>query len=356
MRRVIAVLAILLVAAAGPAAADGQGRSRAPFPSEPNDTYLEMLWHLRVIEAPEAWRYADGRGIRIAIFDRGIDTTHPDIGPNVVAMKDFRPSSQRSGFTSSHGMHVGGIAAAVGNNGTGVVGVAPRARLIDVRHNFSDDTDVFLREVRWAVRAGADVINMSFGDSVPILFASSEEDVAKIDAVFDHAWKKGVVLVASADNLALPMCNHPASGYRVLCVGATNSLDLKSSYSNSDARREDTYVTAPGGEVPPTYGVLAAACEEQILSTYLMEPEDLVPVILPHPSACAPEPGYEFESGTSMAAPVVAGVAALVMSTGLSNEEAVERILETADDLGAPGWDPIYGYGRVNALRAVTGN
>jgi subtilisin family serine protease len=96
------------------------------------------------------------------------------------------------------------------------------------------------------------------------------------------------------------------------------------------------FIVAPGGD--------ALTCESDVFSTYLRSAE----------SFCSDEPGYEAIAGTSMATPFVSGVAALLASEGLSNDAIVQCLLISSDDLGLPGWDPLYGHGRLNALEAVS--
>ena len=345
----VAALAVSMLAAAAPSGVAG---SRFDDPLE------DLQWHLDVIGAREAWNTSTGSGAVIAVIDTGVDLDHPDLKGNLAGRGlDGMDANDRDGAQDEegHGTHVAGIAAAVGGNGIGVAGVAPEASILPIRHgNFVEDPEQFEAEVRYAVRQGADVINMSLAD-IPVFSNRQDPDGRYREVVaraLRYAWRKGVVLVAAANNLASPTCSWPAAAPRVLCVGATNRLDQLATYSNYEAMAPKEYLVAPGGEASVTYGVVSAAgCGEQILSTAMHL--ELFPVVAPARSACSPAEGYDEMSGTSMAAPVVSGVAALLASMGLDNEQIVDTILSTAKDLGVPGRDPRFGYGRVDAAAAV---
>ncbi len=155
-----------------------------------------------------------------------------------------------------------------------------------------------------------------------------------------YAWEKGAVVIAAAGNDTFPMCGSPATEEFVVCVGATGPSGDIASYSNFDALAADTFLVAPGGEPA------GLTCDSFILSTYPIDKT---------PTGCAPpdQVGYDVNSGTSMAAPFVSGVAALLAEEGLDNEQIVDCLARTAKDLGEPGRDPIYGFGLVRANKAV---
>ena len=321
-----------------------------------SDPLRAEQWGLNRIQAEAAWPVSTGTGALVAVVDTGVDLSHPDLAANIVgAGADFVepggtcPGNKKRGRTcvqdgaqdqNGHGTHVAGIIAAVTDNGTGVAGVAPGARILPVRvldAEGAGSSDQIAAGVRYAADQGADVINLSLG------YLSGAGEVFKVlgdlDPVyeaFSYATAKGSVLVVAAGNDAVPLCAEPAAAPGVICVGATDRNDLKAWYSNTDATTLKNYVVAPGGAGGPI-------CADDVLSTYLRGAE----------TYCESD-GYESIAGTSMAAPHVAGVAALLAGKGDGRDDIVRKILATADDLGAPGADSIYGSGRVNAARAVT--
>jgi subtilisin family serine protease len=323
-----------------------------------NDPYRSRQWALDRIQAESAWATADGTGALIAVVDTGVDLGHPDLATKIVAYPDadlVEPNGTCTGSrrnrmcvqdgaqdANGHGTHVAGIAAAVTNNGIGVAGTAPGARILPVRvldANGEGTADQVGAGIRYAADKGADVINLSLG------FLSGLDQVAKIlgelDPVYaavDYAWDKGAVIAIAAGNDSFPLCAEPSAHPRAVCVGATDQNDLRSFYSNSDATLTSTYLVAPGGAA-------LLFCSGDVYSTYLRSAA----------TTCGPESGYEALAGTSMATPFVSGAAALLASHGLSNQQIVDRLRTTSDDLGLPGRDPLYGYGRLNAARAVSG-
>lgn len=331
----------------------------APVRSATSDPYRARQWGLDKIQAEPAWRTSNGTGALVAVVDTGVDLAHPDLAANVVSYPDadmvepngtctanskrVRSACVQDGAQdkNGHGTHVAGIIAAVTNNGVGVAGTAPGAKILPVRvldASGSGTADQVASGIRYATAKGADVINLSLG------FLSGLDKVAKVigelDPVYkaiDEAWAAGVVVVIAAGNDSFPLCAEPSAHPKAVCVGATGRDDLRSFYSNGDATMTSTYVVAPGGE--------AITCAGDILSTYLRtEPK----------SGCSGiDQGYEYLAGTSMATPYVAGVAALLAAQGRTNARIVQILSTTSDDLGLPGRDPIYGYGRVNAARAV---
>jgi subtilisin family serine protease len=309
-----------------------------------NDPYRSRQWGLDKIQAEPAWATSTGTGALVAVVDTGVDLGHPDLQANIVDRgADFVDAKDTDGAQdeNGHGTHVAGIIAAVANNGVGVAGVAPGARILPVRvldADGSGTTDQIALGVRYAADRGARVINLSLG------VLSGVDKVAKVIgeldtvyAAFDYATAKGAVIVVAAGNDSVPFCSEPSGADNVICVGATDSRDLSSFYSNHDATTLQTYVVAPGGD--------ALTCAGDILSTYLRTAAR---------SSCSPGAGYETLAGTSMATPHVAGLAALLVAKGDTRDAIMRKIPATADDLGLPGDDPVYGSGRINALRAVT--
>ena len=359
-----ALMALTIGALAGPA-----GASSEIYAPSPNDPYLSRQWGLQKIQAEKAWTTSTGSGALVAVVDSGVDLTHPDLQANLISYPDadfVKPEGICSGpkkaciqdgaqDENGHGTHVAGIIGAVTNNGLGVAGVAPNARIVPVRvlgENLEGGTpDRVAAGIRYAADRGVDVINLSI--SFEAWRGEAAAALGSLDPVYsalDYAWTKGSVVIVAAGNNSAPICAEPAQGHNVVCVGSTDSRDLPSYFSNSDKTMVDSYITAPGGHGLSELSLgsntpTAATCAGDIFSTYLRS----------RTVYCAGESGYDATSGTSMAAPHASGIAALLAAKGLTNVQIVDCFKRTSDDLGAPGRDPVYGYGRVNAARAVVG-
>lgn len=344
---VLALAALVVAALAGPAA------------GATNDPLYDQQWALPKIQAEQAWATSDGTGALIAVVDSGVDLGHPDLSSKIVDNPDSdfvepngtctKEPGKNGGRTcvqdgaqdrNGHGTHVAGIAAALTGNGVGVAGTAPGAKILPVRVLDADGSGTSAQigsGIRYAADHGADVINLSLGATTGV--GDVLKLIGDLDPVYEaiaHANAKGAVVVVAAGNDSAPVCAEPAAAPAVLCVGATDSNDLRSYFSNGDATLMKNYLVAPGGG--------GLTCAGEILSTYLRGAETF----------CTDGGGYEGTSGTSMAAPFVSGVAALLAAKGLSSGEIVDCILSQTDDLGVPGRDPVFGYGRLNAAKAVT--
>lgn len=347
-RRVIALSA--LVAAS---LALGLTGATAQTTSAVNDPLFADQWGLAKIQAPQAWPTADGGGITIAIVDSGVDLGHEDFAcpGKLVVHPGSNIGSKRSPNTpqdkEGHGTHVAGIAGACTNNGVGVAGVAPGATIMPVGVFEESNLDKAMADgIRFATDRGAHVINLSIGDIPP--FSHGAATLFPLtEGALTYARNAGVVIAAAAGNFAQPTCEYPSFSRNVICVVATDRNDMRAYYTdfpvNADPETFPTLepvVAAPGGQ--------GTFCEEGIVSTYLRSLD----------SICY-STGYETLDGTSMASPHVAGVAALVydrlggVRSKANADLVVQTIVNSSDDLYTPGWDPIVGFGRVNALAAV---
>jgi subtilisin family serine protease len=324
-----------------------------------NDPCAGRQWGLANVRAPAAWPTTRGTGVTVAVVDTGADFNHPDLAPNLVGVqganmikntaytcpfqkpgKKARTSTALAQDDNGHGSHVAGTIAAVTGNGTGVAGVAPGARVMPVKvldaEGSGTDGDV-ARGICFAADHGAKIINMSLGyDPAASIIVQGLGN--ETDAAVSYAYSKGVAVLIAAGNEAFPACDFPASLAKALCVGSVDRNDIKSWFSNFGT---SVGVVAPGG-----LGSVFCNDDEDIWSTTLLGGS----------VECDPD-GYETLAGTSMATPHAAAVAALIASRfgAVATPDFIyNKLKSSADDLGTPGFDPIYGYGRVNAARAVT--
>jgi thermitase len=276
----------------------------------PNDPYYGSEWHLTNIKASAAWNSTVGSSsVIIAILDTGVDSSHPDLAGKLVAGWNCYDNNSNTSDVYGHGTAVAGTAAAASNNGLGMAGVAWNCRIMPVR--ISDSTGYAMystvaKGLTWAADNGARVANISY--------AASSSTAVKSAAQYFQG-KGGVVAVSSGNEGAF---STEVDNPYVLTVSATDSADIVASWSNTGNHID---LAAPG---------------VSILTT-------------------TRGGGYAYWNGTSFSAPVVAGVAALVISAKPSlTGPDVQKIVKTAtDDIGSAGFDTSSGTGRVNAEKAV---
>ncbi len=278
----------------------------------PDDPHFSSQWGLAKIGAPQAWDVTTGSSdLVIAVVDSGIDLDHPDLGGKIILGYDYINGDWDPDDDFGHGTHVAGIAAAWTNNGKGVAGVSWGARLMALKaldaEGYGSYADV-ASAVTYAADHGAKIINLSLG--------GNEDSWTLHDAVI-YAYNAGCVVVAATGNSG-GVVLYPAKYAEALAVAATDSSDVWAGFSNYGPEVD---VAAPG---------------VSIYSTNLGG-------------------GYTYKAGTSMAAPHVAGLAALIWSAypSYTNGQVEGRIEMTAVELGAPGWDPYYGHGRIDAQAAL---
>lgn len=291
---------------------------QAPVALEPNDPYYydpwqtwadAVGWHLRMIDAPGAWNITTGSpDIIIAILDTGVYGNHEDLRNKMVPGWNVFNDSPNTTDGSGHGTLVAGQAAASSNNGIGVAAPAWGCKLMPIKVTDSGWTGslTLASGVIWAADHGARVANMSF-------------EIDGMDVLFDAATylqDRGGIVVQAAGNSGTfsDLPDRPS----ILKVSGTDAYDQIASFSVTGNNID---LSAPAVSIMTTS--ISGA--------------------------------YGSGTGTSAAAPIVSGVAALVLSVNpnLSGDDIQDILKQSADDLGPPGWDPQYGWGRVNAARAV---
>ena len=305
-------------------------------PEEPEEPPVQTLeWGVDRIDAELVWGVSRGTGVNVAIIDSGIDMDHPDLIANLQGGINFTPKGAawnpadptKWDDDNGHGTHVAGIVAAVDND-IGVIGVAPEAHLWAVkvldRKGGGYVSDV-IAGIKWSKDNGMQVINMSLGTS---------SDIQSLHDAVDAAYDAGIVIVAAAGNSGdgdgtTNEIIYPAKYSSVIAVAATRSDDSTPYWSSEG---EEVEIAAPGASIRST--VKGGA--------------------------------YSTKSGTSMASPHTAGTVALLLNmtipasydtnvvNGMWDPAEIRAVLiQTADDLGASGFDNFYGWGLVDAEEAV---
>jgi subtilisin family serine protease len=348
----------------GSSASYGQEVDR---PGQP-DPLLPRQWGLEQIDAPEAWRLgATGEDVTIALIDTGIDLTHPELDDNIVAGIDLVPEQGVCAGPQdehTHGTTVAGVLAAEARNGMGVRGVAYDANILPIRSTprpsfpfypaapvgDPGDPERLIAAIEHAVERNAEVILIEVA-LAPIDDPDLERRVAQ---AIESAWNGGTVLVAPSVNASAPSCFYPASDEHVLCAAATDHEGSPASYSSFPAsHRAFNAVRAPGGlDSPHAMGVREMAGDPEVAC----QDHNVWTTILPIEGWGCDGGAYDSMSGTSYAAPHVAGVAAMLAQSGATNDEIVRCITSTALNpvTGLRGtYEPTYGYGILDADDAL---
>ncbi len=308
----------------------------------PNDSLLSQQYALSKIDAFNAWNITLGdSSVIVGIVDTGVDWMHPDLFANIWQNPHWQtdtnypddsigwdfggingtPDNNPMEDSPAHGTHVAGIVAAVANNRIGIAGVAPGCRIMPVKVSEADQVDPTTGEpyivygfegIAYAANNGARVINCSWGG---VGYSQYEQDV------ITYAESEGALVVAAAGNDHSTEFQTPAYYAGVLSVAATDGNDVAAYFTNYSY---NVSVSAPGLDIISTWGT----------------------------------DSYRVLSGTSMASPCAAGVAALVASEhpNYTPEQILEQVRVSSDNINSinPGYVDELGYGRVNAYRALT--
>lgn len=339
----------------------------------PNDPYFsssnswgqgyEDLWGLKKIAADKAWDLTMGAGVTVAVIDTGLDINHEDIAANVyqnpaeiannqidddgnglvddVSGWDFVANDNLPQDQHGHGTHVSGTIAAVGNNNKGIIGVASQAEILPVRvldGAGNGTNEQIARGIVYAAMRGADVINNSWG--CPI---KCDESPVLRDA-FQAAYNMGSLSIFASGNSNGEIKDYsPVHLNHIINVGSVDHNDERSSFSNYGY---ELTVTAPGGDNTNTsrnanfinvLSLRAAGTNFYKNTNYIVNEQ------------------YYRSQGTSMAAPHVAGLAALIMAyhPDFTLEQVRQAIISGADDIGDVDFDTKTGYGRINAFKSL---
>ena len=333
------------------------------YSTVPNDAYYGLQWNLPLINLPEAWDVPKGKGSKdviVAVVDSGVLVNHPDLrgrltdtgynfvqeggsgaGTNPNDPGDRDPGSGKS--SSFHGTHVSGIIAATTNNNVGVSGVTWETMIMPVRvigSGGSGDANNVIQGIRYAAGLSnnsgrtpskrADIINLSLG---------SYGGTCVYQEAINQARAQGVIVIAAAGNDNRSTPSYPANCNGVISVSAVNIDGTKASYSNYGSNISTIDVAAPGGDSGDLNG---DGYPDYILSTGGDDTSGSI------------DYRYTFLAGTSMAAPHVSGVAALMKAVhpGLSSQDFEDLLSagKITNDIGAANY---YGHGLINAFKAV---
>lgn len=283
----------------------------------PMDPDYSLQWGPERINVPEAWDLETGdfSSVLVAIIDTGIDYNHPDLLTQYVPLGyDWINDDSNPMDDHGHGTHCAGVIAATSNNSIGIAGIA-NVKVMAEKFLGADgfgDTDDAAEAIIHAVDAGADILSNSWG--------GGGGSSSILENAFDYAEDHNVVIVGAAGNSHSTYLHYPSAFPQVISVSAIDSNDTLAYFSNYGSSIE---LAAPGVNIYST-----------ILST---------------------DGNYGNMSGTSMACPHVAGVAALIKSKfpTWSADQIRERLRDSAEDIGEAGWDEYFGYGLVNAFGAV---
>lgn len=276
----------------------------------PNDSHYNNAWHLPKINTPTAWTVSQGNGIVVAVLDTGIEAAHPDFVGKLVPGWNAVSQNNDISDIQGHGTRVAGTIGAATDNALGVAAVGWNAKVMPIRVSNRTDGAAYssdmARGLTWAADNGAHIANMSY----------MSWQHSTVQSAAQYLRNKGGVVFGSAGNSGIDAGANPTP--YVVVVAATASNDSRTSWSNYGQYVD---LAAPGS------GILTTSVGG----------------------------GYASVSGTSFSSPITAAVAALVMAANdqLAPAQIEQILFDSAVDLGTSGWDPFYGWGRVDAGAAV---
>lgn len=353
---VLQLLALLLVATHAQAANDPYLKSRGSWGQSYDDQ-----WAIKHVQVPQAWKIVGSKGkpVIVAVIDTGLDWNHKDINWNNIwtnnrEIPDNGKDDDNNGYIDDiigwdfyghhnnpfdhdgHGTFVTGVIAADTNNGTGIAGIDPRAKIMVLKalNSFGHSRASYLaKAITYATDNGAQVINMSVGG----------KNLTEIEQqAINYAHNKGVVIVVAAGNEGIDVSGFgPAGGDRVITVASTGLKDDHPSFSNWGKQID---IAAPGAD---------------ILSLRARRTDTMrdIPGVKYQPGLAyvGKDKRYYRASGTSFSAPIVSGIISLMLSKNpdLTPDEVKTLLQQTARDVDIPGFDQYTGYGLVNAAAAL---
>lgn len=305
----------------------------------PGDSIRAREYWLTDYGFDDAWKESTGEGVTVAVIDTGVDATHQDLKNNMVKGWDASDKGDDNGgeglgVEPEHGTLVASMIAGHGHDDgitvgdsswpgkpAGMLGVAPDAKIMPISleigtvgENHKSIDEQIPQAVKYAVDHHANIINLSVG-------SNNTSWPQSWDEAFAYAEEKGVLIVASSGN----------RGSGVTQVGAPATIPGVLTVGGVDARRKDSWSSSSQG-----ISISVAAPSENLMGAI-------------------PGDNYAVWSGTSGAAPLVTGLAALIKAKypNLTSHQIIQRIIESADDGGEPGRDPIYGFGIINPSKAL---
>jgi subtilisin family serine protease len=279
--------------------------------AEPDDPYYLAQWGLPRGGVPAAWTLSSGAGVTVAVVDTGVDPTHPDLQGQLLPGYDFLNDDADPNDDNGHGTRMTGIVGAACNNSEGVCGVAPGAMVMPIKALDAQGYGPYsavANGIVYAVDHGARVVNLSLVGAAPSSI---------LQAAVDYAVAHDVLVVAAAGNYGTDAPGYPAASSGAVAVAAISDADGHPGFSSYGPW---VSISAPG-----------------------------VDVVTTSPG------GYATSTGTSPAAAFSSGVFALLLAANptMSRSEAITRVQAGAVDLGGAGWDPYFGWGRVDAYGAL---